>query len=545
MSKQRTALLFILILLTGVLSACGSGSPRSDAATSADVGNQDLIIANTADVSTLDSSLATSAEDLAIIDKLGEGLYRPSETGVELAAASAVKVSADQKTYTFTIRDEKWSDGSPVTAHDFEYAWKRLANPATKAEYSYMLFVAGVKNAENVLYHGAALDTLGVKATDDKTLVVQLDRVVPYFDSLIAGTYFAPINEQFAVAQGDQYGLSKQNVLSNGPFVISNWTVGGDSVVLTKNSHYWDQEHINVHSLTYKTVKDSQSGILAYQSQQLDYVEINGDEGAAYKDAQDYHTRSARMLYYFQPNLKVKALNNVNLRLALALAYDKNAIVNRILKDGSVPANFLIVNSLASGVKGETFRDAAKATYLEPDKAKAVAYFNKAKSELKQDKFTFELLYDDNDTTKQIAQFYQSEIQTTLPGITINLKSQPKKNRVALASKGDFQIMITRWGADYDDPSTYFDLFTERSGYNYGHWVNPQYNQLVKGASEQWIASPQKRLDAYIKAEQVLLDDAAIFPIYQAGRSYLLQPRVHVAFSPEGWALWRTATISN
>ncbi|WP_411345329.1 peptide ABC transporter substrate-binding protein [Paenibacillus sp. WLX1005] len=543
MSKKTMVLLLTLALLAGLLSACGKGSERSDASSSSS--SQDLIVANTADVSTLDSNLATSAEDLNIINKLVEGLYRQSEKGVELAAASDVKISDDKKTYTFTIRDEKWSDGTPVTAHDFEYAWKRLANPETKAEYSYMLLVAGVKNAENVLYNGAALDTLGVKATDDKTFVVQLDRVVPYFDSLMAGTYFAPINEKFAAAQGDQYGLSKDNVLSNGPFVISDWTVGGDSVVLSKNTQYWDQDNIKLNTLTYKTVKDSQSGILAYQSQQLDYVEINGEEGAAYKDSKDYHTQLARMLYYFQPNLKVKELNNVNLRLALALAYDKHSVVDNILKDGSVPADFLIVNTLASGVEGKTFRDAAQATYLESDKAKAVEYFNKAKAELKQDTFTFELLYDDDDTTKQIAQFYQSEIQNTLPGITINLKAQPKKNRVALAGKGDFQIIITRWGADYDDPSTYFDLFTERSGYNFGHWVNPEYNKLVNGASQQWIASPEKRLDAYIKAEKVLLDDAAIFPIYQDGRSYLLNSRVTVKFSPEGSALWRTATISN
>ncbi|WP_411349149.1 peptide ABC transporter substrate-binding protein [Paenibacillus sp. WLX2291] len=543
MSKKTMVLLLTLALLAGLLSACGKGSERSDASSSSS--SQDLIVANTADVSTLDSNLATSAEDLNIINKLVEGLYRQSEKGVELAAASDVKISDDKKTYTFTIRDEKWSDGTPVTAHDFEYAWKRLANPETKAEYSYMLLVAGVKNAENVLYNGAALDTLGVKATDDKTFVVQLDRVVPYFDSLMAGTYFAPINEKFATAQGDQYGLSKDNVLSNGPFVISDWTVGGDSVVLSKNTQYWDQDNIKLNTLTYKTVKDSQSGILAYQSQQLDYVEINGEEGAAYKDSKDYHTQLARMLYYFQPNLKVKELNNVNLRLALALAYDKHSVVDNILKDGSVPADFLIVNTLASGVEGKTFRDAAQATYLESDKVKAVEYFNKAKAELKQDTFTFELLYDDDDTTKQIAQFYQSEIQNTLPGITINLKAQPKKNRVALAGKGDFQIIITRWGADYDDPSTYFDLFTERSGYNFGHWVNPEYDKLVNGASQQWIASPEKRLDAYIKAEKVLLDDAAIFPIYQDGRSYLLNSRVTVKFSPEGSALWRTATISN
>jgi oligopeptide transport system substrate-binding protein len=562
MRKRMVALFVTLTLVTTLLAGCGSkkteqtDSPAptvstteedvSDSTTpeaNASTAPKSITVANTADLSTLDSSVAIAGEDMTVISNVSESLYRNTSTGVELAAAESVNISDDKLTYTFTIRDSKWSDGTPVTAYDFEYGWKRLANPETGGEYSYMLTVAGVKNASDVTYNGGDINSLGVKAVDDKTFVVELDRVVPYLESLLTGTYFAPINKEFAEAQGDQYGLTKDNVLSNGPFVVTDWEVGGEFVVLSKNPYYWDTANIKLDTLNFKTIKDAQSGVIAYESDELDYVGITGDLVSQYKDSPEYQSSVARMLYYFQPNLKVAGFENKNLRLAFALAFDKNSITDNILKNGSLPANFLIPNSLASGVEGKTFRDAANKTYQESNKELALEYFNKAKKELNQDTFSFELLYDDDDTTSQIAQFYQSEIQSTLPGVTITLKPQPKKNRIELEGSGDFELAISRWGADYNDPSTYFDLFTTDGSYNFGKWSNAEYDKLVKSASNELISSPQERLDAYIKSEQIILDDAVIFPIYQMGSAYLLRTNISVEKSVDGNTLWRTADI--
>jgi len=538
--KRKLLTVFIALTLSAsVLQGCGTVKTSSGSAI-----NKSVTIANTADLSTLDSSVAIAGEDMTIIQNIAEGLYKTTATGYELAAAESVKISDDNLTYTFKIRDAKWSDGTKVSAYDFEYAWKRLANPKTAAEYNYMLSVAGIKNADAVTAGTASIDTLGVKATDDTTLVVQLDHVVPYLNSVLTGTYFSPINKAFAEKAGDKYGLTKDNVLSNGPFIVTGWDVGGSTVVLSKNNTYWEADSVKINTLTVKTVKDAQSGVISYKAGELDYVGINGDLVAQYKGSAELQSSLAKFLYYFQPNVTNSDLANKNLRLALALVYNKDSIADNILKDGSIAANFFIVNKLSSGVEGKTYRDAANKIYLKTDKTLALQYYNKAKAELGKDKFTIELLYDDDSTTGQIAQFAQSEIQTALPGFTVTLKAQPKKNRMALEKSGDFQLAISRWGADYDDPSTYFDLFTTNAPYNYGKWTNSQYDSLVKSATNELITKPADRLNAYIKAEQVITDEAAIFPIYQKGSAFLLKSNVTVQKSINDLPLWRTADVN-
>jgi len=545
MKKRGLAVILIITMISTVFSGCGSSKSEAAQSTqSADTsGKKNITISNTADLSTLDNTVAVTGEDMTVIQNVVEGLYRTTTTGVEPAGATSVAVSDDKLTYTFTLRDEKWSDKTPVTAYDYEYSWKRLANPSVGAEYAYMLVSAGIKNANDVCFKNADINTLGVKATDDKTLVVTLDHAVPYLDSLLTGTYFAPIEKAFAEKQGSQFGLSKDNVVYNGPYTVFDWQVGGDTVVLQKNPNYWDASNVKADKLTFKTIKDAQSGVLAYESKELDYVTISGDLVAKYKNSKEYHSSVARMLYYLQPNTTALGFENADLRKAFALAFNKQSIVDNILKNGSIPADFLIVKSLASGIDGKTFRDAANQTYLETDKSKALDYYNKAKQETGKSSFTFELLYDDDDTTSQIAQFIQSEIQNTLPGVTITLKSQPKKNRIELQKSGNFQLAISRWGADYNDPSTYFDIFTTTGSYNFGKWSNSQYDQLVSSASNQLINSPQDRLNAYIKAEKIILDDAAILPIYQLGSAYLLKSNITVQQSVDGNNIWRTAKI--
>lgn len=536
MKRKILILSMILAIMIGLLQGCGSTTKEGK--------EKSITAANTADLSTLDSSLAIAGEDMTVITNEAEGLYRSTHSGFELAAADSVKVSDDKLTYTFTIRNTKWSDGSNVTAYDFEYAWKRLADPKSGAEYSYMVSVAGIKNADAILAKSADVETLGVKATDEKTLVVQLDHVVPYLNSVLAGTYFVPIKKEFAEKLGDKYGLSKDNILSNGPFIVTDWTVGGSDVTLSKNKNYWDAANVKIDKLTFKTIKDSQSGLIAYQSGALDYVGISGDLVAQYKNSNELKTSRDKFLYYFQPNTTNSDLANKNLRLALALSYNKTHITDNILKDGSIPANFFIVNMLSSGIEGKTYRDAANKTFLEENKSLALEYFNKAKQELDKDKFNIELLHDDDTNTSEIAQFFQSEIQTNLPGVTITLKSQPKKNRMQIQKSGDFQLAISRWGADYDDPSTYFDLFKIGSTYNYGKWNNSDYDKLVKSASNELLLNPQERLNAYIKAEQIIMDDAAILPIYQKGSAFLLKSNVTVEKNTDDRVMWRTSNVN-
>jgi oligopeptide transport system substrate-binding protein len=278
--------------------------------------------------------------------------------------------------------------------------------------------------------------------------------------------------------------------------------------------------------LNYKVIKDTQQSILAYENGDVDYVTLTGEQIVNYQQSPEYHSIVAGYLWYLSPNQKVPGLENLNLRKALSLAYDKEAIVNDILKDGSIAANFAVPTLLATGPDGKDYRETA-GTYPSTDKAEALKYWELAKKDLGVSSIKLELLFEDTESATLVAQFIQSEIETALPGVTFELKSQPKKNRIALMQDGTYQVGLTRWGPDYADPMTYLDMWITGSPNNYGAWSNKEYDTLVNSASKGELASkPTERWEALKKAEKIVMDQAVIFPVYQKGNAVLIKPEV-------------------
>lgn len=261
-----------------------------------------------------------------------------------------------------------------------------------------------------------------------------------------------------------------------------------------------------------------------------------------YKDDPAFDALQQAMLWYIAVNEEVSGLENKNLRMALALAYDKTSICENILKNGSIPANFVIPENFALDHNNVYFRDAANATYLESDKTLALEYYNKACEELGQNTFTFELLYDDAEDTKNIAQFIQSEIQSALPGVTITLQVQPKNQRVEAMNNHQFELGLTRWGADYQDATTYLDMWTTGNSYNYGSYSNPEYDALMERVNGEYATDLDARLDAMIEAESIILNDAGVLPVYQSTATYLTNTDLEVPTTPSNMYLWRYAT---
>ncbi|MEO3946617.1 peptide ABC transporter substrate-binding protein [Gorillibacterium sp. CAU 1737] len=514
MRKANLVLALILIL---VLVGCSSSKSGSTV----------INLGKEVELASMDSAIATDGLSFEVIAATIEGLYTIDADGVpQLAAADKADVSADGKTYTFTIRDAKWSNGTKVSAKDFEFAWKRLVDPKTASEYSFIMGVAGVKNADDIVAGKKGIDELGVKAKDDKTLVVELDRPIAFFNSLLAFPSFYPINEAFYKEKGDQYALKADALLANGPFKMKTWEVGGTTFYLEKNKDYYDAESIKVDGLNYKVIKDTQQSILAYENGDVDYVTLSGEQIVKYLNSPEYHSIVAGYLWYLSPNQKIKGLENVNLRKALSLAFDKKAVVDDILKDGSIAADFAVPTLLATGPDGKDYRETA-GTYPTTNKEEAKKYWDKAKSELGIDSIKLELLFEDTESATLVAQFIQSEIESTLPGVSFELKSQPKKNRVELMQKGDYQVGLTRWGPDYADPMTYLDMWTTGSPNNYGSWSNAEYDSIIDSASKGDLASkPAERWEALKKAEGIVMDQAVIFPIYQKGNAVLIKPNV-------------------
>ena len=522
-----------IIALTFSLTACGGGTKDSkaegnnesveDTSTSGSL----LKVQIDAEVASMDPQIATDGISFEVLAAVTEGLYSLSDDGSAVEAiADKVEKSEDGLTYTVTLKDTKWSNGTPVTAKDFVFAWRRLVDPATASEYSFISGIAGIKNADAIVNGEMTPDQLGITAKDDKTLVIELDTPVPFFESLMAFPSFFPVNEEFYNKCGDKFATTVDTILCNGAFKVASYEPAATTINLEKNTNYWDADKVQLSGIQYQVIKDSQQTMLSYQNGDLDVATLSGEQVEQFQSDPEFKNIMSGYLWYIASNKKVAGLDNENLRKAISLSYDKEAIVNNILKDGSIKADFLVPTLLATGPHGKDFRDGTD-TYLSTDKAKALEYYDKAKTELGKDSFEYTMLIDDAESAQNVAQFIQAEIQTNLPGMKINIETLPKKNRLERLRADDFELGLTRWGPDYADPMTYLDMWITGSPNNYGAWSNTEYDSLIQSAKKGELAlDSEKRWEALKKAEKMVMDDAVICPVYQQGNAVMIKKNV-------------------
>jgi len=535
--KKIMSLLLVLMVAFGLMTGCGGSDDTTVPADSSETTSTDenvevvdlpiLRISVDVDLPSIDQHVATDGLSFEVIAAMIEGLYSLDADGNTIPGiATDYELSEDGTVYTFHLRDAVWSNGDPVTANDFVYSWRRLTDPATASEYSFIADVAGLKNAAAVLAGEMPTTDLGVVATDDKTLVVTLERPVPYFLSLTAFATFFPLNEAFVESQGADFALSPEAVLSNGPFKMTEWNKGY-GMVLEKNDLYYDADAVKIGGIDYRVIKDSQTAALKFDSNEMDVVKLASELVDNYKTNDAYTQINASYVWYIAPNNEDEIFSNINARKALQHAFNKDKIVENILNDGSTAADFIVPTGLATGSDGKDFRATSRNDFGVYDVALAQSYWETAKQELGISEVEVELLFDDADTVKKMAEFIQAELEENLPGLTVTLKSQPKKNRLDLMSSGDFQVGLTRWGPDYADPLTYLDLFLTGAANNYANFTNDQYDELTKSSATTLAGDSEGRWEAMKNAEIILLDEyAGIAPIYQAGYSYLIRPEV-------------------
>ena len=529
-SVKKMLTLAMAMTLSISLVACGGAKSTSSNSNGQQITTSSekiLKVQFDVEVASMDPQIAVDGTSFETIAAVTEGLYSVDEAGSAiLAAAESADESEDGLTYTFKIRDSKWSNGTKVTANDFVFAWRRLVDPKTASEYAFMISIAGIKNADDVLAGTKGVEELGVTAKDDETLVVELSHPVTFFKSLLSFPSFYPVNEEFYTQAGDSFGTSKDTILSNGPYKISSYEPAATTIELVKNEDYWDADSVKLDGIQFQVIKEAQQTMLAYQNGDLDVATLAGEQVEQFKNDPEFNNVASGFLWYISLNLKVDGLENENLRKAIALSYDKEAIVNNILKDGSIVADFAVPELLATGPDGKDFRETT-GTYLSTDKAKALEYYNKAKEELGKEAFTYKLMVEDTEAAQNVAQFIQSEIQTTLPGVTIELEVMPKKNRVERMQSGDFEAVLTRWGPDYADPMTYLDMWTTDSPNNYGFWSNAEYDAVIQSAKDGELAlDPEARWAALQNAEKTVMDQAVILPVYQKGNAVMIKSNV-------------------
>ncbi|MCA1059493.1 peptide ABC transporter substrate-binding protein [Rossellomorea aquimaris] len=530
MKKKFSFLLVLLLALSTFLAACGGDKKTDSKEEGTGAGGSDekkeqvLNLLEASEIPSMDSTLATDSVSFKVMNNVFEGLYRLGENDEAVLgmAAEEPQISEDGKTYTFKIRDAKWSNGDPVTANDFVYAWQKALNPDTGAEYAYIMY--DIKNAAKVNAGEVPVEELGVKAIDDKTLEVQLETAVPYFKALLSFATFYPQNQKFVESQGDKFGLEADTVVYNGPFTLSEWK-HEQSFKLTHNDSYWDADTVKLKEVNFNIVKDTATGVNLFETNKADVAGLSAEFVDKYKSDENFKTKADTAVYFLRLNEGNEVLKNVNARKAIDSAYDKEGMVEVLLNNGSIPANYLVPKDFVTGPDGTEYREAV-GDFGGFDTKKAADYWAKAKEELGKDSIELELLNYDSDSSKKIGEFLKEQLEQNLEGLTVNIKAQPFKQKLELESKGQYDFSFAGWGPDYPDPMTFVDMFVTDGAHNQMGYSNPEYDKLIEQAKGELLDDPEARWQAMVDAEKILFDDQAISPMYQRGTAFLERPYV-------------------
>lgn len=541
MKKAKTAVALSLAaaLIVG-MAGCGPTATTSSSTSEAGKSSDDLNVMIETEVESLDPQTATDGTSFEVIADYTDGLMQMDSSGKTIPAiAQSYDVSTDGKTYTFHLRkDVKWSNGDPVTAADFVFGWQRAVDPANASEYAYMLSDIGqVKNAQEIIDKKADKSTLGVTAVDDYTLKVELNVPVSFFPSLMYFPTYYPVNEKFFKSCSGKYGTSPSTTLSNGAFILDSYEPAATSFHLKKNSKYYNASKIKLSGLNYQVIKDSQQALMSYQTGTLDTTLLNGDQVDQVKDDPSFKSVGAGYLWYLAPNMNaVPALANQNLRLAMTFALNRESITKDVLKDGSTPTYTAVPPQFATGPDGKDFSADQKkySDFCADDTAKAKSYYEKAKKELNASSFKFKLVVDADDAPQKVAQVVKEQLEKTLPGMTIDLVIEPKKQRVEDMQNGNFQIGLTRWGPDYADPMTYLSMWVTKNSNNYGLWSNADYDAIIKKCSSGDLCTkPTERWNAMYDAEKIIMQQAVIYPLYTQCNVEMVNTKVKgIAYHP-------------
>lgn len=523
--KKGIAIFSILSFL--VLAACGNSSANETA-------TKKVNFLETSELLTLNTTNEEDFTSFTAQNQVFEGLYTLDEKDnfVPGVAAEMPEISDDQMTYTIKLKDDaKWSDGSVITARDFVYAWQRAVDPKTAPGYA-ALFKDSILNAAEINDGKLAPTELAATAVDDHTLQIKLKKPVPYFISLLSFETFFPQKESFVEKTGDKYGTDAAHTLYNGPFVMKEWDGNtSKSWTYAKNDHYWDKKNVAVDEIHVNVAKDINAGVNLYETNSADRAPLSGEYAKQFKDRDDFVSEKDALISYLKLNQKrdgkATPLANNNLRHALNLAINKELLTNDVLGDGSFPANGLMPKDFVQNPEtGADFRTDS-GDHLVYDLASAKTYFKKAQAELGTDKITLELLGDDQDTTKTIFAFLKDQLETSLPGLTIQVKTMPAKAASELTRTGDYDLSLAAWMPDFKDPWTYSSLFLSDYYNNSMSYHSEKYDKLVRSTDAELANEPLKRWNAFVASEKVLLDeDAAILPLYQHQTAVLQNKKI-------------------
>ena len=558
-TKKFLALALASVMAVSV-AACGSSSSTNDtsaadssttteaADTTASADGYNLAVCLASEPMTIDPALNSAVDGAIMANHMFEGLVKWVDNGsgeAELApgqAESWEKTVNDDGTVTYAIKMRdgiKWSDGKDVTAGDFEYSWKRLADPATAADYCYMIDM--VQGYAEVADGSADKDTLGIKAIDDKNLEMTLSYDCPYFEEIMAFPATFPVRQDI-VEGNEEWTYSPETYIGNGAYKMVEWS--HNAYILTEKSEtYYDYEKLGPDTIKYTLLDDNNAMLAAFNSGELNFImNFPTDEMANYLASGQITVAPYIGTYYVCFNTEDEVFSNPLVRQAFSLVIDRNYIVENVSQSGEVPATGYVPSGVydAEGANGDDFRTVG-GEYYSVSADDYQANCDKARELLAEAGYpngegfpAVEYMYNTDDRHKAIAEALQNMWQTEL-GVTVNLSNQDWNVFLKSRKDGDFQIARNGWIADYNDPCSFLDMWYTGGGNNDAQYSNPEYDALIDAAKA--TSDQTERMAAFHKAEDLLIgQDSVLAPIYFYTNPYMLSDNISgMYYTPLGY----------
>lgn len=490
---------------------------------------------------TLDPGQAgDSASDL-ILAMLYDGLFVASEDGsVKPAVAESYELSEDKRTYTFHLRKTLWSDGTPVTSHDFAFAWRRVLDPRFSAEQTFfLLYIEGAQDAKT---GKIPLDAVGIRTPDDLTLVVTLTRPVPFFLELLVGSAYMPVKRAIVEHNPDWALEAGKDYVSNGPFILNQW-VHQKEISLVRNANGWDAQAVKLNAIHLLLVQDTNTELALFEKGIVDMagrpvsMDLPMDSLPMLREQGRLKVTPGAATYYYAFNTEKPPFTNAKLRKAFAYAVNRKEIVDNVTKGGEQAATCLTAPPLNLEMEP---------CFVDGDVTTARRLFQEALQEMqitKQQLPPINLSYNTSESHHKIAQAVQQQWHDAF-GIQVNLENVEWKVYLDKMASGDFTIGRMTYSAFFNDPFTFLDRFMAAdSSYNHSRWLNPQVLKVLDDSLNE--SAPPKRYELLKQAQRLLINQMPIIPIYFLTYSYLCHPDLKGFFiSPTGWIYFRYAYFS-
>ncbi len=488
------------------MAVIGCSTPAKETKRKRGGTKQEITINIESEPSTIDPRKVRSINDINLVRNLMEGLMRVNQAGITAPAiAEKVQVSEDMKSYTFKLRESKWTNGDPLTAHDFVYAWKKILSPDFLSDYAFMLYP--IKNAKSVKQGLLPSTMLGVEAKDDYTLKVDLEFPVPFFLELVTSPAFFPVNK-LVDSEDPNWSRSPETYVGNGPFQLVEWR-HNDQIIAVRNPSYWESDTVSLERINMVMV-DCETGIRMFENGELAW------EGSPFsiipldsiQDLQAKHLiQTDPMLgtFWIRTNTSLFPLHNPKIRRALALAIDRKEIVDHVSL-GQLPATGIV--PLSMGLQTTPY-------FEDGSQQEAVALLEVA---LAEDRLSLEklpeltLTYASDNRCHRVAQAIQDQWVKGL-GIRVKLEPLEKKVYFSRLSKGDFQLACGSWIADFRDPINFLEVFKTKSvGTNNTFWESLDYQKAI---NDSYLATSEtERLNALRHGEEILMEEMPVIPIF-------------------------------